>query len=243
MWGQNWLWFLPVLFLFGILYLLLSRVKIKLPDFTLKQAVGSVFLIGLINSIFMDLLNLEGWTKTILLDFQNERLLIYFLIFLLGSHCYKLKSFDSKPKNRIVFVFIICMVWIPVLIYRYFYLTATITPGTFIFSETIDMLLLWLSFHLSLLCLLYLMITTFMLYLDKQGEFSKLLNNNSYPVYIIHTVVMGALAYAILNTALPSLLKFLLLTILTFAVSNLFIYVYREVILKKLILKSLEAGK
>ena len=45
-WSQNWLWFLPLLFLFDILYLLLSRVKIKLPDISLKKAIGAVFVIG-----------------------------------------------------------------------------------------------------------------------------------------------------------------------------------------------------
>ena len=84
-WSQNWLWFLPVLFLFDILYLLLSKVKIKLPDITLKQAIGAIFLIGFIYSICMDIFNFQGWTKTILLDFQNERLLIYFVLFIFGS--------------------------------------------------------------------------------------------------------------------------------------------------------------
>ena len=112
------------------------------------------------------------------------------------------------------------------------------SPGDFIFSDMIDTLLLWFNFHLSLLCLLYLMINTFRCYLDKQGKISKALNKNSYHVYIIHTVVMGGLALAMLNTALPSLLKFLLLTVLTFGVSSLIIDFYRKVIPWKNVKKS-----
>jgi len=237
-WSQNWLWFLPVLFLFDILYLLLSKVKIKLPDITLKQAIGAIFLIGFIYSICMDIFNFQGWTKTILLDFQNERLLIYFVMFLFGSLCYKLKTFESKPKNKRLYFIIIGTAWIPIILYRFFYLNSLMSPGDFIFSDMIDTLLLWFNFHLSLLCLLYLMINTFRCYLDKQGKISKALNKNSYHVYIIHTVVMGGLALAMLNTALPSLLKFLLLTVLTFGVSSLIIDFYRKVIPWKNVKKS-----
>jgi len=242
-WSQNWLWFLPVLFLFDILYLLLSRVKINLPDIKLKQATGAIFLIGFIYSICMDMFNFQGWTKTILLDFQNERLLIYFVMFLFGSLCYELKTFESKPKNRKFYIIILCTAWIPIILYRFFYLNSLIMPGNFIFSDILDTLLLWLNFHLSLLCLLYLMINTFRVYLDKQGKISKALNKNSYHVYIIHTVVMGGLAVILLHTTLPSLLKFLLLAISTFGVSNLFIYFYREVIQSKILMKRTVSGK
>lgn len=243
MWGQNWLWFLPVLFLFDILYLLCSRVKIKLPVITLKQAIGAIFLVGFIYSMCMDIFNFQGWTKTILLDFQNERLLIYFMIFLLGSLCYKLETFESKPKNKKFYMMILITAWIPILLYRFFYLNSLMKPGDFIFSDMIDTLLLWFNFHLSLLCLLYLMINTFRVYLDRQGKFSRELSSNSYHVYIIHVVVIGGIALAMLNTTLPSLFKFLLLTVFTFGVSNLFIHSYREVIQSKILMKRMVSGK
>ena len=47
-WSQNWLWFLPVLFLFDIVYLLISRSNINLPAITLQKADFAIFLIGLI---------------------------------------------------------------------------------------------------------------------------------------------------------------------------------------------------
>jgi fucose 4-O-acetylase-like acetyltransferase len=232
-WSQNWLWFLPVLFLFDILYLLITRVKIKCPEINLKQAVGAILLVGFIYSVCMDMFNFQGWTKTILLDFQNERLLIYFIMFLLGGLCSKLKTFESKPKNMKLYIIIICTAWIPVIIYRFFYLNVLMKPGEFIYSRMVDTLLLWFNFHLSLLCLLYLMITTFRYYVDKQGKISKALNKNSYHVYIIHTIVMGGLAMILIHITLPSLLKFLLLTVTTFGISNLIIYFYRKVIQSK----------
>ena len=77
-WSQNWLWFLPVLFVFDILYLLFSRVNTS--KITLKSALWAVFLMSVLYSFCMDFFNLHGWTKTVLIDFQNERLFIYFLV-------------------------------------------------------------------------------------------------------------------------------------------------------------------
>jgi fucose 4-O-acetylase-like acetyltransferase len=228
--SQSWLWFLPVLFLFDILYSFFSRVNIKLPNITLKRAVGAVFLIGFIYSFCMEIFKVKGWTKTILIDFQNERLLIYFMIFLLGSLCYKLKIFESKWKNKKLYIIILCTAWIPVIFYRHLFINSFIRPGSYIFSEIVDALLMWFSFHLSLLYLLYLMINTFRYYLNKQGRIIKELNKNSYNVYIIHVIAIGGIALTMLNTAVPSLLKFLILTAAAYAASNLIVYFYRKVI-------------
>ena len=232
--SQSWLWFLPVLFLFDILYLFFSRVNIKLSKITLKGAIGAVFLIGFIYSFCMDIFKGQGWTKTILIDFQNERLLIYFMIFLLGSLCYKLKIFESKWKNKKLYILIICTAWIPIILYRFLFINSFMRPGNHIFSEMVDALLMWFSFHLSLLCLLYVIINTFRYYLNKQGKISKELNKNSYNVYIIHVIVLGGIALTMLNTAVPSLLKYLILTISTYAACNLIIYSYIKVIKSKI---------
>ena len=82
-WSQNWLWFLPVLFLFDALYLLFSRANINMSNISLKKAVFAIFLIGFIYSFCMSIFKFQGWTNTIFIDFQNERLLIYLMIFLL----------------------------------------------------------------------------------------------------------------------------------------------------------------
>ncbi|MFC1492786.1 acyltransferase family protein [candidate division KSB1 bacterium] len=239
-WNQNWLWFLPVLFLFDILYVLFAKLKIDVSGISLKSAVFAVFITGYLYSIVMDIFNKMGWTKTILIDLQNERLLIYFMMFLLGGLCYKLKIFDSKPKGKIFYFAVLCTVWIPVSLYRHFYIQSFVYPGVYVFSELLDTLLLWLNFHLSLLCLLYIMISTFRYFLDKQGKIGKELSNNSYNVYIIHTIVLGGIALTMLNTAIPSLLKYLILTVSTYVVSNLLISFYRKVIKPKMLFNRME---
>ncbi|MFC1724898.1 acyltransferase family protein, partial [candidate division KSB1 bacterium] len=236
--SQNWLWFLPVLFLFDTLYLIFSKVKIKLPDITIKSAIWAVFIIGFIYSYIMDVFQWQDWTKTALINFQNERLLIYFMIFLLGSLCYKQKIFESNPKSKKFYNIIVCTVWIPTAFYLYLFINTVMKPGNIVFSGTADKLLLWLSFHFSLLFLLYAMVNTFRYYLNRQGKVGKILSENSYNVYIIHVVVIGGIALTMLNTAIPSLLKYFILTVSTYIVSNLLVYFYRKVIKSKILIKN-----
>jgi fucose 4-O-acetylase-like acetyltransferase len=239
-WSQNWLWFLPVLFLFNLLYMLFSKVKISVPNISLKGAVLGTFLTGFVYSVSMDIFGFRGWTKTVLIDFQNERLLIYFMIFLLGSLCFKRKTFGSKSKSKKLYIVIIFTAWIPIMLYRFFYIKSFTIIGNYVFSEVVDTLLFWFSFHLSLHCLLYVIINTFRYYLDKQGKIWNELNQNSYYVYIIHTIVLGGIAFTMLNTAIPSLLKYLILTVSTYAACNLIAYRYRKTIKPKILIKRME---
>ena len=229
-WSQNWLWFLPVLFLFDILYLLLSKVKTGIPNISLKAAVLGAFLIGFVYSVSMDIFGLRGWTKIGLLDFQNERILIYFMAFLLGALSFRLKVFDAKPKGKMLYHIANSINWIPVTVYIVFLLYPWFKPGNYIVSEFIHKLILWFGYQFSLLCLVYVMINTFRYYLNKQGRLSKMLNKNSYGIYIIHVIVIGSIALTMLNTTIPSLWKYLILTVSTYAASNLIIYVYRKVV-------------
>lgn len=233
-WSQNWLWFLPVLFLFDILYLLFSKVQFIFPNISLKGAVFSTFLIGFFYSFGMDIFGLRGWTKIGLLDFQNERLLIYFMAFLLGALCYKLKAFDAKPESKILFHIANSVAWIPITVYIFFLLYSWFKPGNHIVSQIIDRLILWFSYQLSLLCLVYVMLETFRRYLDKPGRIWNELNRNSYYVYIIHVIVIGTIALTLLNSAMPSLLKYLILTVSTYVASNVMISLYRKVIKSKI---------
>jgi fucose 4-O-acetylase-like acetyltransferase len=98
--SQNWLWFLPVLFLFNLLFVLLPRVDWVPTSISLRFAVAAIFLIGVVNSFSMDLLKVRGWTLTPLIDFQNERLLVYFMMFLLGALCFRQQVFAARPKSR-----------------------------------------------------------------------------------------------------------------------------------------------
>jgi fucose 4-O-acetylase-like acetyltransferase len=226
--NQGWLWFLPLLFMFDLIYLILSKFNPIRWKISLKGAVLAIFLIGFIYSFCMSNFKYYGWTKTILLDFQNEKLLIYFMTFLLGSLCYKLNIFNTKPTNKKLY-FLICFTnWIPINVYIIFLINLIFNPGNYIVSGIVDVILVWLSFHLSLLSLLYIMINTFRYYLNRKIMIINRLNNYSYGVYIIHFIVMGGVALILLNTTMPSLIKYAILIVSTYLASNLIVSLYKE---------------
>ncbi len=228
-WGQNWLWFLPVLFLFNALYVLFSRVNISPAADSPKKTVGAIVLVGCFYAVCMDVLGLQGWTKTVLIDFQNERVLIYFLVFLSGSLCHKLGTFKSERKGKRLYVFLACTAWVPVNLYLFLVIFLLIKPGTVLTSAIGDALLVRLTFLLSLACLLYVSINTFRIYMNKQWRIGQELNASSYYVYIIHVVVMGGIALLMLDSAMPSLLKYVILAMSTYVISSLLVSLYRWV--------------
>ena len=116
------------------------------------------------------------------------------------------------------------------------YRNTFLKPGSFIFSAVTDTVLIWLSFYLSLLGLLYLLMMVFKHYLNRPGNIRGELNQNSYNVYIIHTIVLGVIAAAMLGAAIPAVLKLLILIASTYVVSNLLVYFYRKVVKTNLLL-------
>ncbi len=87
---------------------------------------------------------------------------------------------------------------------------------------------LWFEFCVSLLGLMYVIINTFRYYLNRTGRLINLLNSYSYGVYIIHFVVVGAIAWALLSVTIPSITKYSILTISSFAASNLIVAIYKK---------------
>jgi fucose 4-O-acetylase-like acetyltransferase len=116
-----------------------------------------------------------------------------------------------------------------------FYLYSMLDPGRFLVSELADAMVIRVTLLMSLLGLLFVAINTFRYYLNRQGKMSQELNKNSYGVYIIHVIVLGSIAFALLYTTIPSLLKCLLLAVSTYAASNLIVYFYRMAIKPKII--------
>ncbi|MFC2156701.1 acyltransferase family protein [Acidobacteriota bacterium] len=232
--NQSWLWFLPVLFLFDVLYWLFSKMQINLSKVTIKKAVWPAFFFGFIFLFCMDIFGGQGWTKTILIDFQNERLLIYFMIFLLGSLCFKQKTFESQGKGKRTYIILGLTAWIPVYLYISLHFYSLRHLGKYLVSEIIDAVFIQFTILLSMLCLMYLAINTFRFFLNKPGRISKEMNKNSYGVYIIHTIVLGGIALSMLDTSIPSLVKHLILTVSTYIVCSLIVSFYRIVIKSKI---------
>ena len=228
--SQNWLWFLPVLFVFNIIYLILSKANIRIPNISLKGAVLGTFLIAFVYSFFIGgLLGFRSWTLTPLIDFENERLLMFFMVTLLGALCYRLKTFAEKPQSKTLYIVVSSIAWIPITIHIFARLFPFFYPEGFSISP-LYRLIWWFSFYLSLLCMLYLMIESFWRYIDKTGRIWRELNRNSYGVYIIHVIVIGVFGTLLLNMDLPAVVKYLLLIVLTYLVSNLIVSVYRSLV-------------
>ena len=230
--SQNWLWFLPVLFTFDMLYLLLSKLKVKVDNISLKWAVAGIFLVGMVYSFVIgSMFGFRSWTLTPLIDFENERLLLYFMTFLLGVLCYRQDIFAEKPKSKTLYTIANSVAWLPVTGHIFARLWPFFSPNPAEFPITPLYRIIWhLSFYLALLCLMYVMIESFWRYLDKTGRLWSELNRNSYGVYIIHVIVIGLFGTLLLSLNLPALVKYLILFVSTYVGSNLIVSGYRALI-------------
>jgi surface polysaccharide O-acyltransferase-like enzyme len=225
---MNWLWFLPALFLFDVGYLLLQQLNLPTGRLPIGLAAVGVFVLAFCYSMGASVFEWIGWTKTPLIDFQNERLLPYFLVFLLGSLCYRQKVFDTDKRNMKLYIAVNATAWIPINIYVITLLNYIFRPGKYLISESADLLLLWSGFHLSLLALLYIAVMTFKFFFNKQGRLGAVLSGLSYGVYIIHIAVMGPIALVLLEIEIPGLLKYPILALSTWVTSNLLVYAYKK---------------
>ncbi|MGQ8337036.1 acyltransferase family protein [Sunxiuqinia sp. A32] len=230
---QNWLWFLPVLFTFQLIYLGLSRIHVLSMKISLKTGVALTFLVSVIYGVIISSNGLNYWTHNILFHFQNERLVVYFATFLLGSLCNKLGVFDSNKKNTKWFVISNIVLTVALGVFTAVALNLffnIITPGRnyFYISESIDRILYYTSATASMLSFLHVLIHTFRFSFNKVNPLMRQLNKSSYSVYIIHTIVLGVVALTLLPFAIPAFIKFLILSTLTFTISNMIIYSYQK---------------
>lgn len=225
-WGMNWLWFLPALFIINMIYLVVAKSGIRIPDVSLKTTLIVVFVTGVLYSILMDINGLRGWTKLPFIDFQNERALIYLLSFGLGVKFFRKDAFSSKPKLGVLFYATNVTNWIPVMLYIALLLYPWIKPGEYIVSELVHRCTLWFCFHLSMFSIGYPMIQTFRRYFNKQSRIGGILNRSTYSIYIIHVVVQGGIAWWMLQMDTPSILKHLILAVATYIVSTLAVSCY-----------------
>jgi fucose 4-O-acetylase-like acetyltransferase len=228
--SQNWLWFLPLLFLFNMLYLLLSKVNFRLPKISMTWAVLGTVLIGFVYSFVIGgILGFRSWTLTPLIDFENERLLMYFMAFLLGVLGYRQQVFADMPRSKTLYIIASSIAWVPVTAHIFARLYPFFYPEGFAVTPLYR--LIWhLSFYLSLVVMVYVMIESFRFYITKTGRTWAALNRNSYGVYIIHVIVIGVFGTLLLNLNLPALVKYPVLIILTYGVSNLVVSLYRVLV-------------
>lgn len=228
--SQNWLWFLPLPFVFNLLYLLLAKLNVRFDRISLKWAVVGIFVIGVIYSMLIgDLFGFRNWTLTPLLDFENERVLVYFLYFLIGVLAYQKNLFAEKPGSKTLYTIASSIAWLPITGHIFARLWPFFYPDPAAFPITpLYRLVWWISFHFGTLCMIYIMVESFWRYLDKPGKFWSALSQNSYDVYIIHVVMIGIFGTLLLNLNIPALVKYPLLIIATYLISNLAVSAYRS---------------
>jgi len=184
---------------------------------------------------------LTGWHHSGFLEFQRERLLPYFLVFLLGVLGQKLNVFEL-PKNvkhyiaANVVLTISLTVFTAVALNLFFNL---ITPGRnyFFISDLVDRTVYYITSLLSMLSILYVLIHVLRFKFNKTNHIMKQLNKNSYSVYIIHVIVLGVFALVMTRIQIPAFAKYLVLTLLTFVVSNVLVSAYDRVIRKNVVMK------
>lgn len=241
---QGWLWFLPVLFMFQIIYLVLTKSKLlSTINISLKTGVILTFVIGLIYSMAISELDLRGWYHSAILHFQNERLLIYFMVFLLGSLCNKLKVFESNIKKIKYYIISNVVLTLSLGIFtvtalNMFFNMIDPSRNFYFISVFFDKVLYYSSMLLSMLSFLQILVHVFRFNLNKTGKLLSEMSRNSYYVYIIHMVVLGVIAVILLPVALPAMIKFLILAILTFVVSNILVSAYHGFFRNPVSLKS-----
>jgi hypothetical protein len=65
---------------------------------------------------------------------------------------------------------------------------------------------------------------------DVNGWVWNELNRDSYGVYIIHVIVVGAIALSLLSVTMPAILKWLILTVAAYLVCNVIVSLYRRAV-------------
>lgn len=226
--SQNWLWFLPLLFVFDLTYLVGQKAGIKAPKISLAWMAGISFVLSVGFSYAIGTrLGFRSWTLTPLLDFENERLLAHFLFYLAGALCYRRELFAEVPEKKTLYIVASSVAWLPVTGHIFVRLWPFLSPG---FSVTPLYQLLWfVSFHLSSLVMVYVLVESFRFYMVGTGRVWQALSRNSYGVYIIHVVLIGVFGTLLLNTGLPAVVKWLLLILATYVGSNLLVALFRPV--------------
>jgi len=239
---QGWLWFLPVLFTFQILYLALDRLQL----FAFKSGVARAFLLVLCFSVGYSMIISEtgntGWYHSAVYHFQNERLLPYFLVFIFGAYLSHDGRLERLLENRKIYISANVVLTIAIGIYTAVALNLffnLIDPDreVYFLNPFLDRTVYYLSVLLCMFSMMLLLLHAFRKWINTANPWSRALSRNSYYVYIIHMVVLGIIAVPLTGLFIPVGAKFLLLALLTYLLSNLLVSFYYWLISPRLSLR------
>jgi hypothetical protein len=226
--SMNWLWFLPLLFVFSLIYLGIDRLGINLKKVNLAWGVAIGFVLSLgFSYLIGSALGFRSWTLNPLINFENERLLAHFLFYLFGAAAYQQNLFAKLPEKKTLYNIANSVAWLPLTGQIFVRLWPFFFPASYAVTPLYR--ILWFgSFHLSSIVMAYVMVESFWRYLDMPGKLWTELNRNSYGVYIIHVVVIGIFGTLLLGVNLPGWAKYPILFILSYTGSNLLVSLYRK---------------
>jgi hypothetical protein len=194
-------------------------MKVFLPV-AIVTAFGFSFTVG-------GFAGFRTWTHTPVLDFENERLLMYFLVFLSGAVCAERGIFTRPPGGKLLYNVANCVAWLPVTAHIFVRLIPFFTEG-FVVTPGYR-LMWWITFYAAMVPMIYVVVESFRRYVTGTSRLWSLLNTNSYGVYIIHVIVIGVLGTLLLPAQIPGWAKYLTLALLVYCVSNLLVWIYRRV--------------
>jgi fucose 4-O-acetylase-like acetyltransferase len=233
--SMSWLWFLPLLFVFQLVYFMLQRSVLKKIKISFGTGTALTLILGIAYSVFISEMGLAGWFSSPVIMFQNERLLVYFMIFLLGTLANRInifeKGFVSRPLTYISYILIVLSVavYTPIAIN---FLMNLIEPGRdhFFIAPLADNIAFYTSQYTAMMSILYVLLRSFYMKLNKPRKILMEMAGNSYYVYIIHMVIAGGFALLLLNISIHPFIKFTILVLLTILFSNVVVSAYNRTI-------------
>ena len=229
--SQSWLWFLPILFVFNLVYAVFHYIQTRLaPDqrwLSLPKCISGAVILSALSGMFFSFAGLNGWTKSWVLDFQNERILTYFMCFLIGAVCYQRQVFTQiQPHRKLVF-WVNCTAWIPINLYLGVVIYQLLNPNGHLLAAWLDEGIKQVSFHISLLMMLYSLAMVFQRFFHVRSDFTEWINRNSYGTYVIHTIVLGVIALYLQTVSISSVAKYVILIVTTFVSCQGLLSLYR----------------
>lgn len=229
---QNWLWFLPVLFAFQLIYLALYKTGVFKLRISMRNAILLAMVVSFIYAESFSFFDLRGWYHSAIFHFQNERLIVYLSSFLLGSAAYKHKVFDASVNTNKLYIYSNVLLTISLSAFTIFALNLffnMIDPNRnfFIINYQMDVVVYNLSLIIAMFSFLQIFLHIFKRYINKTNGILNRLSLNSYYVYIVHIPVIGLLGLVILNINVAPIIKYILLFATTYFTSNVISSLYR----------------
>lgn len=227
--NQQWLWFLPVLFLFQVLYYFMYRAGFLNVPLSLRTALLLVFGIGLLQCLVFTWTELRGWSYTVFLDFQRERLLVYFMVFLLGTLCYKLRIFHTYTRNtrlhRWVMSSLIGVLAVFTAVAINFMMNV-VDPSrnVYLISVHVDVVIYYASYLLGMMGISYALLDVFSVRFKRNSPLIDFMNRHSYQVYVVHMIVLGICAVPLMYVPVPALVKLAILVSVAYPLSYAVVY-------------------